>query len=183
MSKAENPKVGGCYIWVISFILFIFTFSGAIFLVLYITAPESSTASWYPVIGVSLVCLPWFFWLLTFLYRILSRACGFRMDCFGAAADSDVDNTPAGSGSGGGSECSINVAADDGGGGNGASEVARQVGSPRRVHFGGTVVLGEDDVGANRNKEISRSSSSSSSSTYSRHSDESELPLKLSMAS
>lgn len=69
--------------------------------------------------------------------------------------------------------------------GNRAPAVRVQPGSPRRVHFGGVVVLGEDDGGAPGDQESpkSLSSSSSSSSSSLRNCNESEMPLKLFMAS
>lgn len=45
----------------------------------YMVLPESEIASWIPTLGVTLVCLPWAFWFLTFLYRLFSRYCGCRV--------------------------------------------------------------------------------------------------------
>ncbi|KMT14064.1 hypothetical protein BVRB_4g078910 [Beta vulgaris subsp. vulgaris] len=214
MAVPENSKLGICYIWLISFILFVFTVSGAIFLLMYMIQPTSPTTSLYPVIGVSLISFPWFFWLLTILYRIVSRACGFRMSCFGSyGADHPDDRVPSGApainngGGGGGSpvhnasiattngigevENGVNGDLENGnrnenGNGNRMSAVGSQPGSPRRVHFGGVVILGEDNGVAHENqgnpKPISSPRSSSSSSS-SENCNESELPLRFSMAS
>ncbi|XP_057550349.1 uncharacterized protein LOC130828398 [Amaranthus tricolor] len=173
--------------------------------------PSPNTASWYLIIGVSLVCFPWFFWFLTILYRIVSRACGFRMICCGPSGDDHLNvDIPLGgptinNGGNNGGVLSIpihdaNTAATNGVGvnfviesGNG-NEVGRtsgvevQPGSPKRVHFGGVVVLGEEDGGDHRDEEnpkpmSSPSSSSSSSPSPPRNSTESEMPLRLFMAS
>ena len=48
-------------------------------LLAYLLLPQEQVSSWLPVVGVILVCLPWTFWLLTFIYRIVSRAFGFRV--------------------------------------------------------------------------------------------------------
>lgn len=46
---------------------------------MYMILPETETTAWLPMVGLFLVCLPWFFWILTFFYRVISRACGFRV--------------------------------------------------------------------------------------------------------
>lgn len=74
-----DPSVGRVLIWIVTFILFFSVLSGGGCLLMYITLPETENTAWLPVAGLSLVCLPWFFWFLTFLYRIISRACGFRV--------------------------------------------------------------------------------------------------------
>ncbi|GMH10400.1 hypothetical protein Nepgr_012241 [Nepenthes gracilis] len=88
MSCADQ-KAGSCYIRLISCFLFICIVTGGIFLTVYITQPESESTSWFFIAGVALACLPWLFWFLIYLYRILSRAFGFRMVCWGATYDSD----------------------------------------------------------------------------------------------
>ncbi|XP_021771878.1 uncharacterized protein LOC110736028 [Chenopodium quinoa] len=209
MAISEDSKAGICYIWVISSLLLIFTVSGAVFLVLYMIQPAYLDTSLYPVIGGSLVCFPWFFWFLTLVYRIVSRACGFRMSCFGSSgADHPDDAVPSGvsaRNSNGDGVSPIQIVSTgtsngvvDGGNGsnvdlengsgneneNRASGVVVQPGSPRRVHFGGVVVLGEDDEGAPEIQESPKSlSSSSSSSSPLTDINESEKPLKLYMAS
>ncbi|KAK9673178.1 hypothetical protein RND81_12G151100 [Saponaria officinalis] len=208
MSAPENPKVGGCYIWVISFLLFVFTVSGAAFLLLYVTQPASATTSRYAIIGVSLVFLPWIFWVLTFFYRVLSRCCGFRMICFRPFGYADNDkNAPAMRSNPIGTNAVSIPIENDGLAGNQDRNLGngnenenenlngnenrnrnREPTSPRRVHFGGVVILGEDENGNTVENQgspqaLSRSSSSaSSSSSSSRHSNESETPLRLSMA-
>lgn len=66
-------------IWMVACVLFISVVVGGGCLAWYVLHPESETAPWVPVVGVTLVCLPWLFWILTFLYRLVSRAFGFRM--------------------------------------------------------------------------------------------------------
>jgi len=76
--------------------------AGGACLVAYMLLPESEAASsWIPEIGVALVCLPWLFWSLTFLYRIFSRIFGYRVSIGGGGsggnwvpANSDVEVAP-----------------------------------------------------------------------------------------
>jgi len=61
--------------------------AGGACLVAYMLLPESETSSsWIPEIGVALVCLPWLFWLLTFLYRVFSRIFGCRVSIGGGGS-------------------------------------------------------------------------------------------------
>ncbi|KAL9247530.1 hypothetical protein vseg_020954 [Gypsophila vaccaria] len=82
----ENKPAGSYFVWVVVIFLFACIFLGGTFLLLYTIEPISESTSWYPVVGIFLVCLPWFFWLLLVLYRIISRRLGFRMVCFGTGA-------------------------------------------------------------------------------------------------
>ncbi|CAL0325207.1 unnamed protein product [Lupinus luteus] len=74
----SDPSSGRTFIWLITCFLFISILAGGACLVAYMVLPESEIASWLPVLGVSLVCLPWAFWFFTFLYRVFSRCCGYR---------------------------------------------------------------------------------------------------------
>lgn len=74
-----DPSSGRTFIWLITCILFISIFARGGCLVAYLVLPESQIASWVPDVGVTLVFLPWAFWVFTFLYRIFSRCCGFRL--------------------------------------------------------------------------------------------------------
>ncbi|TKY60448.1 hypothetical protein E2542_SST17547 [Spatholobus suberectus] len=95
----SDPSSGRTFIWIISGLLFISIVAGGACLVAYLLLPESETSSsWIPQIGVALICLPWLFWLLTFLYRILSRIFGCRVRIGGdgsggnlAATNADVE--------------------------------------------------------------------------------------------
>lgn len=159
--SAINPTPR-CYIWVIAIFLFSCILSGGTFLVLYMTQPETPTTSWYPIIGIVLVCLPWFFWLLTVLYRILSRTLGFRMVCWGRGVF-PVNSTR------NGNAPPTDSAGDEEGSAlengntinNAAAKKSPRGDSSKQVHFADSVAQG-------------------GSSTASH---ESELPLKTSMAS
>ena len=52
----------------------------------YMILPASEVPPWIPLLGFTLVSLPRAFWLLTFLYRILSRCRGCRFG-FGVARE------------------------------------------------------------------------------------------------
>ena len=87
MSSSYESRGGYKLIWLISCFLFVSIAAGGGFLIMYMLLPESSSTSWLPLAGVTLVCLPWLFWFITFFYRIVSRACGFRMVIPGGGGD------------------------------------------------------------------------------------------------
>ncbi|KAL5982739.1 hypothetical protein ACLOJK_016815 [Asimina triloba] len=61
-------------IWIVSSLFFVFIIAGGTFLGLYIAHPETEENSWYPVAGMVLVAIPWFFWFMTFCYRCCLKA-------------------------------------------------------------------------------------------------------------
>lgn len=169
----NDPSAGRAFVWLVASLLFVCVAAGGGCLVMYVVLPDSDTSSWLPLAGVTLVCLPWLFWFLTFLYRIISRVCGFRGGNTGAA-NSGNNN--------------VNVEADDdddentcGGGGHhphhqpplGSSGNARD-----QVQFGAAAVTMMDQDAHHDHRKHSRSSSNSSNVSH-----ESEMPLALSMAS
>ncbi|WJZ86523.1 hypothetical protein VitviT2T_005970 [Vitis vinifera] len=185
-----DPRAGSLFIWVISCFLLLAILAGGSFLVLYMSLPQTQSTSWLPVAGVLLVCLPWLFWLLTILYRLISRTCGFRMGgSYGGNGVRGGGGSVTGASGGGGVGSVKNAAADE------ASEAvaaSSPVNSPersgaRRVHFGAAVVVGEQDGQGElekKNENQMRSlSSSNSSNDISINSHESEIPLALSMVS
>ncbi|XP_027343135.1 uncharacterized protein LOC113855705 [Abrus precatorius] len=112
----SDPTSGRTFIWIIAGLLFVSLMTGGACLVAYMVLPESETTSWIPTLGVTLVCLPWVFWLLTFIYRIFSRCFGCRFSIGGGA----------GAGAG---NCAVNADVEvpphaKGGGLNRASSVA-----------------------------------------------------------
>ncbi|KAK7410909.1 hypothetical protein VNO78_02123 [Psophocarpus tetragonolobus] len=76
---ADDPNFGRPFIWITACILFICVLIGGGCLVEYVVLPESEVQPWIPLLGITLICLPWAFWLFTFLYQILSRCCGCRI--------------------------------------------------------------------------------------------------------
>lgn len=171
-----DPRAGRAFIWVISWFLFLTIAGGGGCLVMYMILPETTTTSWLPVVGITLVCLPWFFWLSTFLYRIFSRVFGFRFGIGGCSQGSSNGN---------------NVVEEEGAAG--ATSAYDRSDSPvesparsgeRRVQFEAAVTVHENDIereDRDRNKDSIVSTSSLSSSSIMSH--ESELPLASSMAS
>ncbi|KAJ0098279.1 hypothetical protein Patl1_28004 [Pistacia atlantica] len=75
----RDPHSGYAFVWLVSFTLFLFLAAGGGCLVMYMILPESQSSSWLAITGVTLVCLPWLFWFVTCMYRIISRVLGFRM--------------------------------------------------------------------------------------------------------
>ena len=86
MPVAPDPSSGRIFIWITACFLFTCVLAGGGCLVEYMILPASEVPPWIPLLGFTLVSLPWVFWLLTFLYRILSRCCGCRFG-FGVARE------------------------------------------------------------------------------------------------
>lgn len=174
----NDPGAGRAFVWLVACLLFVCVAAGGGCLVMYVVLPDSDTSSWLPLAGVTLVCLPWLFWFLTFLYRIISRVCGFRVGIGGntGAANSANNN--------------VNVGSDDddddentcGGGGDHPAHHRPPLGSTGnardQVQFGAAAVTTMDQGAHHDHRKHSRSSSNSSNVSH-----ESEMPLALSMAS
>ncbi|CAN8273385.1 unnamed protein product [Cochlearia groenlandica] len=75
--NVSDPQEGRTFICLITFFLFISIAIGGGCLIAYTILPYPPI--WLSYLGIFFVCLPWFFWILTFVYRILSRTFGFRM--------------------------------------------------------------------------------------------------------
>ncbi|KAG2716167.1 hypothetical protein I3843_03G113400 [Carya illinoinensis] len=83
--SATDSGTGSAFIWLVCSALFISIVAGGGCLIVYMILPKSQSTSWLPIAGVTLVCLPWLFWFLNFLYRAISSSCGFRVSShFGA---------------------------------------------------------------------------------------------------
>ncbi|TYH00793.1 hypothetical protein ES288_A09G006500v1 [Gossypium darwinii] len=147
---------GRTYIWTISGILFLCVTIGGGCLLVYITSPQSQSSQSLPIVGLVLVCMPWIFWILTILYRITSRAFGFRMVTGNLYGDLDSGGGAAGSGSN-----DIDVNAKD-----------------------APIAPSNDEAknGQERNTKRDGRPSSTSSNDVSITSHESEIPLSLSKA-
>ncbi|KAL5554953.1 hypothetical protein UlMin_037189 [Ulmus minor] len=159
----SDPRAGRAFIWLIYSFLFISIAVGGGCLVMYMILPDTTTTSWLPVVGVTLVCLPWLFWLFTFFYRIFSRVIGFRIG---------IGNR-AGSGRGGGAGGNSVVQAD----GAGASDLPVGFPNGRNGQFEAAVTVHEEDDGHNDRKRNVLSSCNSSNTSH-----ESAMPLASSMA-
>ncbi|KAG9446034.1 hypothetical protein H6P81_012162 [Aristolochia fimbriata] len=74
MSAMEaQSRAGDARIWIVTVSFLGCIMAGGAFLIMYISLPETPETAWYPVLGVALVGIPWLFWLVTFLYRILLK--------------------------------------------------------------------------------------------------------------
>lgn len=77
---SEPDQAATCtYIWAIACILFICVLAGGGCLLCYIIVPEYQSSNLLPVLGFIFLSTPWVFWILTVVYRLMSRAFGFRM--------------------------------------------------------------------------------------------------------
>lgn len=72
-----DPRAGQAFICLITLFLFLSIAVGGGCLIAYTVLPYPPV--WLSYLGIFFVCLPWFFWFLTFAYRIVSRTFGFRM--------------------------------------------------------------------------------------------------------
>ncbi|KAF2531075.1 hypothetical protein F2Q70_00033343 [Brassica cretica] len=72
-----DPQAGRAFICLITLFLFLSIAVGGGCLIAYTILPYPPI--WLSYLGIFFVCLPWFFWILTFVYRIISRTFGFRM--------------------------------------------------------------------------------------------------------
>ena len=176
-----DPTAGRTYIWTISCILFICIAAGGGCLLAYITVPESQSSILLPALGFTLVCMPWVFWIITAVYKITSRAFGFRMVIGDLYGNGSVAAKSAGDGGGATADAGVNDI-------DGAQILDVNAKSPpsspendgRHAQFGEAK---NGDIGEQRNIKRAGSSSSRSSNDISVTSHESEMPLTLSMAS
>ncbi|XP_022774071.1 uncharacterized protein LOC111316360 [Durio zibethinus] len=174
-----DPKAGRTCIWAISCILFICIAAGGGCLLAYMTVPESQSSNLLPFLGFTLVCMPWIFWILTLVYRIMSRAFGFRMVIGSLYGNGGVATE--GTGDGGGAAAGVNDI-------DGAQVLDVNAKSPpsspenngRHAQFGEAK---NSDIDQERNIKRAGSSSSSSSNDISVASHECEMPLASSMVS
>lgn len=162
-----DPRAGRLFVWLISCFILLSLVIGGAFLVVYMTQPDPATFTWLLYSGMALVCFPWSFWFMLYLYRCISRSLGLRIVCGGGGGGRD----------GAGSIGRVGARAG-GSAGNGDG---------RHVKFGEAVVV-NGGSGNDNNNDLgnigSRSSSSSSSNNdISFKSHESEIPLASAMAS
>ncbi|PON78680.1 hypothetical protein TorRG33x02_237240 [Trema orientale] len=171
-----DPRAGRAFIWAISWFLFLTIAGGGGCLVMYMILPETTTTSWLPIAGITLVCLPWFFWLSTFLYRILSRVFGFRLGIGGCSGGGSHGNNVV-------EEEAVAAAAtsvyDQS---NSPAETPAEI-AARRVQFEALVTVHENDEDEDQDRLKDSIVSPSSSINSSVMSHESEMPLASSMAS
>lgn len=144
---------GRTYIWIVSSFLFACIVAGGACLGAYLSLPEDQVQSWLPVLGVTLVCLPWAFWTLTFIYRIISRAFGFRVRVGDIGAGGAANN----------------------GGGNARTYPANEDDEQEKSNGHGDDVEAGASSSAAARDELNRASSTTSN--------ESEMPLAKSMNS
>ena len=173
-----DPTAGHTYIWTISCILFICIAAGGGCLLAYISVPESQSSNLLPVLGFTLVCLPWIFWIVTIVYRITSRAFGFRMVIGSLYGNGSVAaKGPGDDGAGGGAATGVNDI-------NGAQILDVNAKSPpsspeKDGRYAQFDEAKNGDNGPERKINRAGSSSSSSSNDISVTSHESEIPLAL----
>lgn len=173
----NDPRAGRAFVWLVTSFLFISIAIGGGCLITYMVLSDSDAPSWLLLAGITLVCFPWLFWCLTFVYRVFSRVCGFRVGIGNVCVGGDgVDNAR-----GNNNNNNNDDAVDDE---NVTPVDPPQIGSTGNgTQFPGTAAAVTDDgrdghVHVRNGGKHSRSSSNSSILSH-----ESEMPLALSMAS
>ncbi|CAL0324386.1 unnamed protein product [Lupinus luteus] len=64
-----GDRKGDARIYLIYVFFFASIIGGGVFLSLYLVQPhDSQSTTWYVIIGMTLVSIPWFFWFLLYLY-------------------------------------------------------------------------------------------------------------------
>ncbi|XP_073013741.1 uncharacterized protein [Typha latifolia] len=130
---APEGKAGDIRVWLVSGLFFLILITGGTFLVLYVAFPENAVPGWFPIAGMVLVAVPWFFWFLTCVYRCFL----FRGDDEERQPIRASSVTPVG---GGGRPTIITAPAVD-------NEIAvESPGGARRVRFGNATVMGSADA-------------------------------------
>ncbi|KAJ4950618.1 hypothetical protein NE237_027450 [Protea cynaroides] len=193
-----DPKIGNLYVWLLSSLYFVAIITGGVFLLLYISLPESRATHWFPYIGVTLVGIPWLCWTITLFYRCFTprgdspaRAGGAGVRGGGARGGGGARR---GGGGGGGAKAGTSNVDAGGATTSGDASTSSPVGSTddgtRQVHFGTVILVDEQGGNGTSEQEINgeedhkRSTSSSSSmDNISVTSHESQIPLKSAMDS
>ncbi|CAM0874730.1 unnamed protein product [Alopecurus aequalis] len=63
---------GSPLVWVVTALLLLSVLGGGGCLVAYVLLPPGESPVWIPAVGLSLVALPWAFWLATSAYRCVT---------------------------------------------------------------------------------------------------------------
>lgn len=180
-----DPRAGRLFVWLISCFILLSLAAGGALLGMYMTQPDSTTSAWLLYAGMSLVCLPWFFWFMLCIYRCISRSLGFRIVCGSCGGDEAGSSSRAGAGGVGSTTMNRAGSLVGGLGVNGNAGTGNMENADgRHVHFGAAVVVNEGSGNNSDPRSIaSRSSSSGSSNNdMSFKSHESEIPLASAMA-
>ncbi|KAI4330110.1 hypothetical protein MLD38_028417 [Melastoma candidum] len=97
-----DPDAGRRFIWLISGFLLVSVAVGGGFLVAYLTLPTSTETNTFMYVGMTLVCIPWCFWILTCVYRCIAHVTGMRIVCGDIDASTAASSRKFGAGAAGG---------------------------------------------------------------------------------
>ncbi|XP_052138028.1 uncharacterized protein LOC127756697 [Oryza glaberrima] len=169
---------GGACVWAVAAVLFLAVLAGGGCLVFYLALPPAEVPEWLPVAGLSLVALPWAFWIATCAYRLCCCCCSSSSSP--EQANAAAERQPS-------SSTRPAAVAPLPSSTNLKSAVRSAMGSyshsgTRRVHFGDSTVLGEKAAGEPAVvEEVEEEEEKECSSATSSH--ESEAPIAQSMPS
>ncbi|KAL5767619.1 hypothetical protein ACOSQ2_014402 [Xanthoceras sorbifolium] len=122
----KKERKGDARIYIISGFFFICIICGGVLLGLYIFLPDTYSQSWYPILGMILVAIPWIFWFFAFFYRCCLSSNNIT------ARTTPSSDTPATVATTAAASCKED------------SPVQSPVSPGRHVHFGPVVVMGSE---------------------------------------
>jgi hypothetical protein len=141
MGQPDQARLSGsACVWVVAALLLLAVLAGGGCLVLYLTLPPAEVPQWLPIAGLALVASPWAFWIATCAY---SCCCSRSLPPAPApAVASNVERQPSRSAAVAPLPSSTNIK---------SALSKKHLRSPvastndaRRVHFGDSVILGEE---------------------------------------
>ncbi|XP_010277050.1 PREDICTED: uncharacterized protein LOC104611610 [Nelumbo nucifera] len=131
MARAEEKKKDDIRVYMISCLFFICITAGGALLSMYVTLPETEPTTWYPIAGLTLVAIPWVFWILIFLYTCVKAAIILRNPSQGANRGKGTSATAAAA------KTTFESSSVDSTGGGG--------GDQGHAHVGAAIAIGEED--------------------------------------
>ncbi|CAN6374585.1 unnamed protein product [Urochloa humidicola] len=90
--EGQGPPPGSTLcLWMVTVVLLLSVLAGGACLAGYILLPPHEVPAWVPAVGLTLVALPWAFWILTCAYRcVAAQAAERRMMAVAPAASSSM---------------------------------------------------------------------------------------------
>jgi hypothetical protein len=138
--QARPP--GSACVWVVAALLLLAVLAGGGCLVLYLTLPPAEAPQWLPIAGLALVASPWAFWIATCAYSCCCSQSSDPAPAAVAAAAGNVERQPSRSAAVAPLPSSTNIK---------SALSKKHERSPvassndaRRVHFGDSIILGEE---------------------------------------
>ena len=138
----QPRPLGSACVWVVAALLLLAVLAGGGCLVLYVTLPPAEVPQWLPVAGLALVASPWAFWIATCAYSCCCSLSSPPAPAPAPVAAGNVERQPSRSAAVAPlpSSTGIKSALSK----KQARSAAASSNEARRVHFGDSIVLGEE---------------------------------------